>query len=189
VAILDDCSGIRPRRHRKPDTENQKGVCDDTFSAMSVLLSNHVGELLTRLAGGRLMVLVACTAEGIWLLSFDSSRVPLGSHAPKSKAPRLFFKRALRILGTTALRWKTYRRLLSRHPCQLYGMDATIALSTNTTQHRSGASHRLPGFFGCPRLKEGQRSASKHIAESGLKRRTGIQLIQQHTQFGAGGGQ
>ena len=61
--------------------------------------SIHVGELLTRLVGGRLRAPVACTAEGFRPDQETGlvSEIPLGSHAPGPRHPRLFLKRALRI--------------------------------------------------------------------------------------------
>ena len=164
MAILDDCSGIRPRRHRKPDTENQKGVCDDTFSAMSVLLSNHVGELLTRLAGGRLMVLVACTAEGIWLLSFDSSRVPLGSHAPKSKAPHLFLNE---LSASLAPRHCGGKRIAACSP--------VIPVSSMAWMPRS-LSQRIPPNTGQVRRTGFRASLAAHASKraSGVPRNTSL---------------
>ena len=56
--------------------------------------SIHVGELLTRLVGGRSMAPVACTAEGFRPDQETGlvSEIPLGSHAPGPRHPRLFFK-------------------------------------------------------------------------------------------------
>ena len=59
---------------------------------MSVMMSNHAGELLTRLVGAD-TVLVACPAKRFRLRSDRR----FGSHAPKSEAPPFFLKRALRI--------------------------------------------------------------------------------------------
>ena len=59
---------------------------------MFVMMSNHAGELLTRLVGAYKWVLIACTADGP-----DSGWGCRSDHMPQYPGHPLFFKRALRI--------------------------------------------------------------------------------------------
>ena len=62
-------------------------VCGDKFSAMFVMMSNHAGELLTRLVGAYKWVLIACTADGP-----DSGWDCRSDHMPQNPGHPLFFQ-------------------------------------------------------------------------------------------------
>ena len=62
-------------------------VCGDKFSAMFVMMSNHAGELLTRLVGAYKWVLIACTADGP-----DSGWGCRSDHMPQYPGHPLFFQ-------------------------------------------------------------------------------------------------